>query len=194
VIRVALVDDHPAVRAGLNALLRTEPGLSVIPLRFHDELSARDVLSVAPSVALIDGRLGSRSGLGLCLEMSRLRDAPPVVIYSAYVDDDFAVAARLAGAAGALNKAEPLERLLDALRAVASGGTYLPPLAPMALRRSADRLKPDDLPYLSMLAHGTSRGEVADTLAVSREELEERLTGILGKLERPLMTVAHAAA
>ena len=192
-IRVALVDDHPAVRVGLHAILRSEPGFSPIVIPVFDELTPRDVLAANPTVALVDGQLAVGTGLGLCFEISRLKGAPPVVLYSAYVDEELAIAARVAGAAGALNKSEPLEELLDALRVAAAGGSRFPSVAPWALRRCADRLDPDDLPFLSMLAHGTSREETADTLGVTGEELETRLVRVVAALEQRLVPGARAA-
>jgi DNA-binding NarL/FixJ family response regulator len=193
VIRVALVDDHPAVRAGLHAILRSEPGFSPISVPVFDELTPRDVLAAGPTVALVDGQLAVGTGLGLCLEISRLDDAPPTLLYSAYVDEELAIAARLAGAAGAVNKSEPLDELLDALRVVAAGGSRFPSVAPWALRRCADRLEPDDLPFLSMLAHGTNREETADTLGVTGEELEARLVRVVSALEHRLLPGSRAA-
>ena len=186
-IKVALVDDHPAVRAGLHALLRREPGLTPVAVPVLDELAPRDVLAAEPDVALVDGQLAAGTGLGLCFEMSRLAAAPPVVLYSAYVDEEFAIAARVAGAAGVLNKSEPLERLLNTLRVAARGAAQFPPLAPRALRHCADLLEPEDLPFLSMLAYGTTRWETAQTLGVSRGELEGRLARVVATLERCLV-------
>jgi DNA-binding NarL/FixJ family response regulator len=192
-IRVAVVDDHPAVRVGLHALLRGEPGLIPIAVPVLDELAPKDVLAAEPDVALVDGQLAVGTGLRLCFEISRLAIAPPLVLYSAYLDEELAIAARVAGAAGALNKSEPLERLLDVLRAAAAGGAEFPPVAPWALRHCADRLEPEDLPFLSMLAHGTSREETAETLGVTREELEARLARIVAAFERCLMPAGRAA-
>ena len=186
-IRVTVVDDHPAVRAGLHALLRSEPGLSPTAIPVDTEETAELVLQAEPDVALIDGQLPVQSGLDLCLQISQLDDPPPLLLYSAYVDEELAIAARIAGAAGAVNKAEPLDHLLDALRALATGGTRFPPVAPHALRRCADRAEPDDLPFLSMLAHGTSRRETADTLGMSLEELQTRLVRLVSRLEHSLM-------
>ena len=192
-IRVALVDDHPAVRAGLHAILRGEPGFSPVSVPVFDELTPRDVLAADPTVALVDGQLAVGTGLALCFEISRLDGAPPTVLYSAYVDEELAIAARVAGAAAALNKSEPLDELLDTLRAVASGGRRFPPVAPWALRRCADRLDPDDLPFLSMLAHGTNRRETAATLGLTGEDLETRLVRVVSALEHCLVPGARAA-
>lgn len=192
-IRVALVDDHPAVRAGLHAILRSEPGFSSISVPDFDQLTPRDVLAANPTVAVVDGQLALGTGLGLCFEISRLEDAPPVILYSAYVDEELGIAARVAGAAGALNKSEPLDELLDALRVVAAGGSRFASVAPWALRRCADRLEPDDLPFLSMLAHGTTREETAETLGVTGKELETRLVPVVSALEHCLVPGARAA-
>jgi DNA-binding NarL/FixJ family response regulator len=192
-IRVALIDDHPAVRVGLDALLRVEPGLTPVPLPAPSRVSTADVLAAEPDVVLVDGQLAVGSGLGLCLELSRVPGAPPTVLYSAYVDEELAIAARVAGAAGALNKSESLEQLLDALRVVAGGGDRFTTISPWALRRCAGRLDPDDLPFLSMLAHGTTRSETAETLGVTRDELDARLTRVVARLEACLIPASQAS-
>lgn len=186
-IRVALVDDHPAVRAGLHALLWGEPGLTPVAVPFADRLVAEDVLAAEPDVALVDGQLTVRNGLDLCHELSRARRSPPVVLYSAYLDEELAIAARLAGAAGALNKSRPLAELLDMLRVAARGGEAFPPLSPSALRRCAGRLVAEDLPLLSMLVHGASRDETAATLGVTRGEFHGRLKRVLSQLVRGVL-------
>lgn len=193
-IRVAIVDDHPAVRVGLHALLRGEPGLNPIAVPVLDEIAPRDVLAADPDVALVDGQLATGTGLALCFEISRLPGAPPVVLYSAYLDEELAIAARVAGAAAALNKSAPLDELLDTLRVAAGGGSRFPALAPWALRHCADRLEPDDLPFLSMLAHGTTRAETADTLGVTPDELESRLVRVITTLEGGLMPSGRTPA
>lgn len=186
-IRVAVVDDHPAVRAGLHALLRSEPGLSPIAVPAAGPTTPATVLAANPDVALLDGQLAVGSGLELCLRLTQTQDPPPVVLYSAYLDAELAIAARLAGAAAALSKAVPLDEVLETLRAVAAGGTRFPPIAPAALRRCAERLEPEDLPILSLLAHGTSRRETANTLGISTAELIARLTRIITVFEHALM-------
>jgi len=194
VIRVALVDDHPAVRVGLHAVLRGEPGLIPVPVPTSEHPGPDDVLAAQADVALVDGQLAVGTGVGLCLKLSRFTAAPPVVLYSAYLDEELAIAARLAGAAGALNKSVPLEGLLDTLRTVAGGGTCFPPVSTGALRRCADRLQADDLPFLSMLAHGTSREETADTLGVEGDALFARLARMVSTLEHSLMPAVRAAS
>jgi DNA-binding NarL/FixJ family response regulator len=192
-IKVALVDDHPAVRAGLHALLRREPGLTPVAVPVLEELAPRDVLAAESDVALVDGQLAVGTGLGLCFEMSRLAAAPPIVLYSAYLDQELAIAARVSGAAGVLNKSEPLERLLNALRVVARGEALFPPIVPGALRHCADLLEPEDLPLLSMLAHGTTRWETAQTLGVTHGALEARLARVVATLERCLLPPGRGA-
>jgi DNA-binding NarL/FixJ family response regulator len=194
VIKVALVDDHPAVRVGLLALLRGEPGLTPVAVPADGPVELEKLLSLEADVALIDGQLGTESGLELCLALGRHEEAPPVVFYSAYLEEELAVAARIAGAAAALNKGEPLDRVLNTVRVVAGGRSTFPPVSAWALRRCAERIDSDDLPVLAMLAHGTSRSDAADTLGLSLDALEARIVRMVATLERYLLPAPAGAS
>ncbi len=192
-IHVAVIDDHPAVRVGLHALLRAEPGLVPVPAPADARFTAQNVPEAA-DVALIDGQLTAGTGLALCFELSLSESRIPVVLYSAYVDEELEVAARLAGAVAARNKRVPLEELLDTLRQAGAGKVAASPPAPWALRRCADRLDPDDLPILSLIAHGTSRAETAATLGLSIDALNARLAKMVSRLEQSLLPPAVGLA
>src|SRR5262245_12363130 len=97
-IRILLVDDHPAMRAGLTGVLAAEPG--TVPL---DSIASGDELEPAlrrcrPDVVLLDYHLPGSDGLVLCRQVKRTVPAPAVLIYSAYADAELAIPAVLAGA------------------------------------------------------------------------------------------------
>jgi DNA-binding NarL/FixJ family response regulator len=184
VIGVLIVDDHPAVRAGVVALLRREPG--IVPVGAvqgaHDAMM--HVERTRPDVALLDYALGDGDGIALCYEL-RSRPAPPsVLLYSAFADDRLAVAARVAGSDGVVSKGSPADELCAAIRAAASGRLAAPRASRGAFSVAGARLHPADLPILGMLNERVPRAEISEVLGLSEQELDSRTRQILARLVR----------
>jgi DNA-binding NarL/FixJ family response regulator len=181
-IRLLVVDDHAAVRAGLIGLLRREPGL--VPLGAVGSVAEalREARSLEPQVALIDFQLPDGDGLTLCRELKLLRKPPRVVIYSAFARPALAVAATLAGADGLVDKGVEVDDLFDAIRAVGRGEQALPPLEPEMITRCTARLDPDDVSIFGMLMSDTSIADVAAVLSTGEQQIEDRLRAMLGDL------------
>jgi DNA-binding NarL/FixJ family response regulator len=190
-IRILIVDDHPAMRAGLTAVLRAEPGL--VPLGAVS--SADDLLPAlhrtAPDVVLLDYHLPTEDGLLVCRQLKRNVPAPKVLLYSAYADASLVVPAILAGADGLLNKSVPAPELYDALRSVARGERVLPPVSRELLQAATDRLAPEDLPILAMVIDGEPLAEVARVLRLAPGEASGRLDGMLARLRVEVPSPAH---
>jgi DNA-binding NarL/FixJ family response regulator len=119
VIRVLVVDDHPVVRAGMEAVLRAEPGMVPVggAVGPHDALAL--VRRTRPDVVLLDARLGEHDGLELCRTLCREPAPPGVLVISAAHGPAMTVAAQAAGARGAIDKATDLPELFDAIRLAA---------------------------------------------------------------------------
>ena len=132
------VDDHPAVRFGIRALIAEEPDMQLVAE--HGNASA-DTIAVAgwADVAVLDYHLGDRDGLWLAQQIKRRAGAPPVLIYSAFADAHLAVAALVAGADGLLAKTTLAEELSVAIRRLACGRQYFPAIPPSVGRRRAVR-------------------------------------------------------
>jgi len=116
VIRVLIVDDHPVVRAGLEAILRTEPGLAPVG-------SAEDgpglwslLRRTRPDVVVLDRNLVQEDGLEICRALRAEPAAPAVVIYTVDPSDELRERAGEAGAATVVDKGADPAVLLDALR------------------------------------------------------------------------------
>ena len=179
VMDLVIVDDHPAVRAGLRGLLDDEEGLRVTATAASAREGFEAIVDVRPAVAVIDLNLPDDDGLSLCLRTRSLPEPPRVIIYSALADNTLAVLAAIAGADAVVPKSAPPQVLLDALRGVPRA-----PLDPRALRAVGARLAPDDLAILGMLAHGVGDEEIAATIGVDAESLLSRRAAMLPR--RPL--------
>ncbi len=189
-IRVALIDDHPALVAGLTAVLGAEPG--IVPVgSAADAANAEHLLyRTQPDLVLLDYHLPRGDGLQLCQRIKRNAPAPCVVIYSAYADAWLGFAARVAGADAVASKAAPARELYELIRRVAGGERVLPPVRHDQLREAAARVDDEDLPLLSMLADGTPPHEIADTLRIRPADIGHRIDRVLGRLRVEVPTPA----
>lgn len=191
-IRILLVDDHPAVRAGLDAVLGQEPGL--VPL--GAACSSADLPPVLyrtrPDVVVLDYHLPGDDGLMVCLKLKAELPPPRVLLYSAYADASLTIPAVLAGADGIVHKGAPADEIVDAIRRVARGEPVLPPLSPDLLVSAGRRMDAEDLPILAMLLDHTPRHEVAAVLGLEPGVLPARIKSMIARLTAAI-TVASVA-
>jgi DNA-binding NarL/FixJ family response regulator len=182
-LRVALLDDHPAILAGLQRLIDPEPDLVVVgATREPKELEAL-IERTRPDVLVLDHDLAQADGLALCLRVKRKERRPPaVVVYSAFTSPALALAARAAGAAAVVDKADPVRRLLEAVRAAGDGRQLMPATSPDAYAAAVERLEDDDLPILAMLLDGAPLDDIAAALRSDPAELAWRAQRIVGRL------------
>ncbi|HEY6760485.1 MAG TPA: response regulator transcription factor [Baekduia sp.] len=188
-IRLLIVDDHPAMRAGLTTVLRAEPG--IIPLgtaSSEDDLGAM-LARTRPDVVLLDYHLPGADGLKLCRQLKRGVPAPAVLLYSAYADSAMVVPAILAGADGLLNKSAPAPELFDALRAVGRGDRVLPPVPRELLESAGHRVEPGDLPILAMMVDGTPIDEVAEAMRQPVRDVSRRIDVMIERLRVEIAAV-----
>jgi DNA-binding NarL/FixJ family response regulator len=178
---LVLVDDHPAVRAGLRGLLEDEDDLRVVATAATAREGFEAIADLQPAVALLDHHLPDDDGLSLCLRTRGLPAPPRVVVYSAFAGDAMAVRAAIAGASAVVAKSTAPRGLLAVLRAVGAGRAQLS-LDPRSLREAGARLEPGDLPVLGMLAHGVDEREIAATLGLQPEWLTARRRAMLTRL------------
>jgi DNA-binding NarL/FixJ family response regulator len=182
-ISVAVVDDHLAVRVGLYAAIRSEPGLTAVGVASSAAELAPLLYRARPEVVLLDYRLPDEDGLTVCRRIKSDVPAPAVIVYSAFADSSMTVPAVVAGADGLLDKSAPARDLFDAIREVARGGSAIPPVSRPLLEAAGDALDTEDLPILSMLIDRTPPHEIADTLRLDRAELGRRVARMLERLK-----------
>jgi DNA-binding NarL/FixJ family response regulator len=181
-MRVLVVDDHPAVRAGLLSLLRSEPG--IVPVAAV--ATAADALAESerswPDAALVDYELPDADGLQLCCDLKAQPSAPAVVLYSAYVRPRLVPAALVAGVDAMLDKGLPSEELFEVLRSVARGEAD-PPTAPAeVIERCVAELDPEDIPLFGMALSGTPVVEIAAVVGDEIPETRARLRDLVARL------------
>jgi DNA-binding NarL/FixJ family response regulator len=191
VIRVAIADDHHAVRLGLGVAIQSEPGL--VPAGVAATAAELDpvLYRMRPDVVLLDYNLPDNDGLTLCRQIKSQVPAPGVILYSAFADGSMTVPAIVAGADGILNKGVPARDLFAAIREVAAGGDALPPISTEMLELASLTLDDDDLPILGMLIDRTPPAEVAATLRLDLPALRRRIERMLGRLQASVGRARH---
>jgi two-component system, NarL family, response regulator DevR len=120
-VRVLIVDDHSAVRAGVAGVLAAEADLDPVAVVATPRDAAAEARRLSPEVAIVDYHLPGRDGLSLTIELKRLPHPPAVLIYSAFADARLAVGAIVAGADGIVKKSSTGQELCAAVRSAARG-------------------------------------------------------------------------
>jgi DNA-binding NarL/FixJ family response regulator len=184
-IRVAILDRHPAVRAGLDSLLRRRPGLAAAGCAAHPRELLGLLYRTDPDVLLLDR-------LDLVRRVKTEAPRTRVVLYVADADPETVLAARVAGVDGVLDKAADTRELLRAVRAVAAGETVLPRVAPTSRARAAARLDPRDRPIFAMRLAGTNPRDIAGVVGLTVAALNARDGAIVAQLAAPRGLTAPA--
>jgi DNA-binding NarL/FixJ family response regulator len=186
-LEVIVVDDHLAMRRGIELLLR-EAGFRIAGVAGTLE-EARTVLGRRRfDVALLDVQLGQESSVGLVEDLLRADPAAPIVLYTGYTRSDSLLhEAVRAGARGFVLKTSPAPRLTDALRAVAAGGTYVDPELAGHLTEDGElqllsSLSARELEVLELLADGLNGQMIAERLFLSPETVRTHVRNATSKL------------
>jgi DNA-binding NarL/FixJ family response regulator len=187
VVRIAIVDDHPAVLAGLRGFIAGAGGLEVVLGVDSGERLLRDVEATRPDVVVDDDDLSRGDGLTLCRRLKERARAPGVVLYSAYAGPALAVSAWIAGADALVDKRAAASELIDTVRLVAAGERVLPAVPPDLREAAMARLREVDVPVASMRLAGTSEQDIADTLGVDRRD-------VAGTVQRVVRTLRPAGS
>jgi len=182
-IRVVVIDDHPALRAGLHTVLEAEPGIVFAGESNGEEESVWPVLHRSrPDVVLLDYHLPRGDGLQLCYRIKQEVPAPKVVIFSAYASPTLALPATLAHADGLLDKGIAARELFNALRTINRGDKLLPPVSHTVLEEGVAKLDANHRALVGMLLGGATEVEVADTLKVEPREVRHSVQRTLSAL------------
>lgn len=189
--RLMIVDDHALLRMGIAKIFDDTPDMKVVA----EGDNYTDIMRAAESpgfdLLLLDLDMPGRGGIDILKLFKKDYPRIPVLIVSMYPEDQYAVRALKAGAAGYVNKAAPPDRMLLAVRTVLGGKKYISPEIAMAL---ADGLTQDDTPpheklsdrefqTLQLIASGKRLSDIADALALSPKTVSVYRARILEKMQ-----------
>jgi len=182
-VTVLVVDDHPALRAGLSGLLSAEPGMTCVGALSGTAGLTDAVRDTRPDVVVLDYALGLDDGLSACFRLKQWHDAPAVVLYSAYVDGPFTVPAAMAQADALVAKSAEAGELLATIRGVAAGSTERHRPDPELIEAASARLTAGDLPVAGMLLGATPVSDIAQTLDLPESDVRRTALRIIGRLQ-----------
>ena len=182
---VMVVDDHQAVRLGIQMLLDDEPGVEVVASASSYEEGLDAAAHLRPDIAVVDYHLTERDGLTLTRKLVTMPSPPRVLVFSAYADERLEIGALLAGADAVLGKNSLGLELCYRIVALARGEMPQFSIPAEALAAVGEELEIEDRPILGMLAAGTDPDEIAAVLGLSRAELESRRSAMLRRLKAP---------
>ncbi|MER5810458.1 response regulator transcription factor [Streptomyces sp. NPDC002033] len=184
---ILLCDDHVVVRAGLLALLGSEPDIEVLGEAGSGEEAVALAAKLRPDVVLMDLQLGEGiDGVEATRRITALPGPPHVLVLTTYDTDADITRAIGAGATGYLLKAERPEELFAAIHAAAAGRTTLsPPVASRVMARmrgTRPTLTDRELDILGQLARGLGNRDIARALFISEATVKTHLGRIYDKL------------
>jgi two-component system, NarL family, response regulator NreC len=189
-ITIVLADDHAVVRSGLRLLLDRAGGLRVVSEAGDAESAVRTVLGHKPSVLVLDLNMpGELTSLDAIPKVADVSPGTRVVVLTMQEDPEFARRALQAGAAGYVLKEAADSELVEAVRRVAAGETYLNPrlgaklaAAPTGPPGPPDGLSEREVEVLRLVALGHTNNEIASQLYLSVRTVESHRAHIQQKL------------
>ncbi len=198
-IRLLVADDHPIVRAGLRALLETEPGLVVTAEAATAEEAVTRAAEGGIDVVLMDLRFGpGMTGAEATAVITARPGAPRVLIVTTYDTDADTLPAIEAGATGYLLKDAPPEELVAAVRTAAAGRTTLAPTVADRLmnrmRMPTAALTLREIEVLVLVADGLSNRAIAERLHLTEGTVKSHFARSYTKLGVDSRTSAVATA
>jgi DNA-binding NarL/FixJ family response regulator len=190
-IRILLIDDHAVVRDGLASLLGSQDDLEVVGSCGDGLEGIRLADALEPDVVVVDVTLPGLNGIEVARQ---LRDSLPrarVCALTMHSEERFARDMLDAGAAGYVTKSARFDAVIDAIRTVAAGGTYLSDevrsvlaeaTAAVTERSAIADLSPRERQVLQLIAEGASSKQAASVLGVTKRTVDHHRQNLMKKL------------
>ena len=193
-IRIALVDDHALLRAGIRALLEKLPGIEVVGEANNGREALELIKKKGPNVILLDISMTELGGLEALPRIVKDFPAVKVLILSAFANEEFVLRALRSGAAGYMLKDAAAEELELAIKAVANDKTYLGPsisrtVVETYLQRTTgeqgliERLTARQREILQLIAEGKNTKGIASTLDISAKTVDAHRLQLMARLD-----------
>jgi DNA-binding NarL/FixJ family response regulator len=190
--RVLIVDDHPIVRQGLKRMIEAEADMEVCGEAATETQARRAIRELAPDIVIVDLALQEGDGLELVRDVHAHHPDVPMLVLSMHDETIYAERLLSEGASGYIMKQAAADQLLNALRTVLRGETYLSETLQTQLRSRAghavndgnpvERLSNRELQVLNLVGRGVSSREIAAELGLSVKTVESHRQSIKRKL------------
>jgi DNA-binding NarL/FixJ family response regulator len=193
-IRLLVVDDHPAYRRGLELMLADTGDIEIVGEAATGERAVELAASLAPDVVLMDLRMPGLDGIEATRRLTRSGSAAAVVVLTMFEDDDSVFAAMRAGARGYLLKGAEQDEIVRAIRAAAAGeAIFGPQVAQRVIAHFANgsgsaaasfpSLTEREREVLEMVAAGKGNATIAHELMISLKTVRNHVSNIFTKLQ-----------
>jgi DNA-binding NarL/FixJ family response regulator len=200
--RVLICDDHEVVREGLRGLISRQAGMTVVGEAGTVAEAVDAAIRTKPDVVIMDVRLPDGSGVEACRSIRETNPEVKIIMLTSYADDEALFASIIAGASGYLLKQTRGQAVVDAVTAVAAGGSLLDPDVTGKVLQRLRETRAEDPALASLteqerkvvmgLAEGKTNREISEALFLSEKTVKNYVSRILDKLG--LSRRAEAAA
>jgi DNA-binding NarL/FixJ family response regulator len=191
-IRLLIADDHEMFREGIKRICEDNPDIEVAGEASNGNEVLDKVAQEEYDLLLLDIAMPGMSGLDTLKQLKSLKPKLRVLVLSMYPEDEYAIRAIKAGAAGYLTKSKASRELMEAIRKVSSGGNYINSsvaekllfdIKPEESRPLHETLSDREYQIFSMIVKGGKVGEIADKLCLSVKTVSTYKVRILNKME-----------
>jgi DNA-binding NarL/FixJ family response regulator len=183
-IRIVIADDHPALRAGIAAMLGDEPDMELVGEASNGREAVAKFRELRPDIILMDVQMPELGGIDALVEIRGEAPDAHVIMLTTYPGDAQAVCALKAGSAGYMLKSSLLEEVVDVIRVVAAGGRHVDAgvAAGIARHVANEPLSPREVTVLGLVGVGLANKEIARRLGITEETVKAHMKSIFAKL------------
>jgi DNA-binding NarL/FixJ family response regulator len=193
--RILIVDDHPVVRRGLAELIADEPDMEVFGEAATGAEALKCLDDLQPDVVIVDISLKDSHGIELIKQIKARDDQVKMLVWSMHDESLYAERALRAGAMGYLNKEEPIDRVIEAIRQVLRGHVHLSSKMVEKLlhravsgnepheRSNIETLSDRELEVFELIGQGLTTREIAKKLHLSIKTIETYRENVKSKLD-----------
>jgi len=191
VIRVFIADDQLLIRQGIRTLLEMDAEIVIAGEAEDGAETIERVPAAEVEVLLLDVRMPKKSGVDVLRELSAIDALPPTLVLTTFDDTAVVLDAIRSGARGFMLKDISYQQLMNAIRAIAAGGTVFQPAITQRLLRATAPIADDAMPIealtarelevVRLMAGGYSNKEIAHALGTAEGTIKNQVSSILAK-------------
>jgi DNA-binding NarL/FixJ family response regulator len=190
-LHILIADDHGIVRAGLRMLLDRQEGMSVVAEAEDGVDALEKALNQKPDIAILDVAMPRMTGLQAARHIREQAPEVHVLLLSMHDDERYLLEALKAGASGYVLKRAADTDLVDAVRAVARGNSFISPHAEGSLLKKVlsdpdgdptEKLTPREREVVKLIAEAYTNKEIAAILNLAEKTVESHRANVLAKL------------